>query len=302
MPYIKDYGSKPSFEPLDKDLYGIYLGVELEVEVKDDFQPEDKAGNVTNALGNFIITKHDGSLQRGFEICSSPASLKFHKSNWNNFFQENILKGLRGYKSPRTGMHVHISRSCLSDLQIGKMLVFIHNPDNHKFITDIAQRESGEYNNFKTAHKYGDINRGFGRHTALNLQNGNTVEIRIFKSNLKKEVFFKNLEFCDALVRFTWSGAYSIKEAKTYQTFCEFIEKSRATYPFLYNFLVYKKYLKQKFTKKEIAPAPIAKTIVETVKNETAQKKLKERLKGKFSLKTKDIKMVNNKGDLINWD
>jgi hypothetical protein len=246
MAYIKDYQSKPSFNCLGRSPYGVFFGVELEVEVKD-FDKEDKAHQITDVVNGFAITKHDGSLNYGFEICSSPASLDYHENVWNGFFKEEILEGLKAFGTTTAGMHVHISRAPLSDLQIGKIISFIHNPENAKFIRRIAQRDSNKYNDYSKVKKVSSAHDKYlineARYTAVNLLNKNTVEIRIFKSNLKRESFLKNIEFCAALTAFTWVANCSIKEAQSWRMFAKFVRKNRKFYPRLYSYLVRNKYI-----------------------------------------------------------
>jgi len=265
MSYIRDYSEKPSFKPRGKSPFGVFLGVELEVEVARDYSRQDKAADVSDVFGSFAITKHDSSIAHGFEICSSPASLDYHTLAWNRFFNdEDTLDGLRAFNTKTCGIHIHISRAPLSSLQIGKMVVFIHNPENRKFIQRIAQRESNRYNNYVDGRKLTDATPKncvkFQRHTAVNLLNPATVEIRIFKSNLSQSSFLKNLEFCQALVDFTWPGAHSVSESKQWKNFTRFVNKRRKAYPHLHAYLVEYKFIiphrRPKITEEIIKPEP----------------------------------------------
>jgi len=59
-----------------------------------------------------------------------------------------------------------------------------------------------------------------------------TVEIRMFKSTVKREIFYKNLEFADAIVRFcrivSWQNLNS-------ENFCNYVSNKKDLYPNLHN-------------------------------------------------------------------
>jgi hypothetical protein len=276
---IAPYQTKPSFTPRGASLSKLFFGVELEVEVGDDSYDRDEASEeVVNCLGNFIITKYDSTVPQGFEICSSPASLEYHNSAWNSFFDKTV-KILKGFRSPNCGMHVHISRIPLSNLQIGKILVFIYNPDNYKFIRRIAERDSFYHNNFGEKRSFVDAKPEKlhnDRHTAVNLHNPNTIEIRLFKTNLKKNCFLKNIEFCHAIAKFTWPGQISLEKCKNWKHFVLFIKENKDIYPNLYNYLIQYKFLSTKRNPNDA----VEETIIE--KDINFNIKLKEKAKKVF--------------------
>lgn len=217
---------------------GLYLGVEVEYEC-----PKDYGRNtlVTNSLiKGFALLKKDSSIKQGFEVVSAPGSIDEHSRHFKSLFE----------KLPRTvcpdetcGMHVHVSRVRLSDLQIGKMLSFIHNPENNRYVTAIAGRGSSFHNDFKRPKRLGEALYGGknqenkDRHTALNLNNADTIEFRIFASTKDHYIFMKNLEFCLALVKFSDWARYSIPQAKSFKAFYAFVLVNRKEYPNLWKFL-----------------------------------------------------------------
>ncbi len=237
---ILDYGAKPSFEPRGESKLQFFFGIENEVEVKPKKELNREADFVGSILGDLAITKHDGSLQEGFEICSVPGSLSFHKKAWSEFFAEGTM-GLTT-ESPRCGMHVHINREPLSTLQIGKISSFVHKKFNSKFIEDIAQRPSGNYYDYTRERKLNDTRSG-GHNCGVNLAGGNTIEIRIFKATLCLTDFLKNIEFCHALVKFTVPAKMSVPDSLNYEKFIEFVSKEKKIYSNLCNFLKQKGYI-----------------------------------------------------------
>ncbi len=292
---VREYQAKPSFAPKGKSFSKLFFGIELEVEIKSGNR-EIISEEVTNCLGDFVITKHDSTVPLGFEICSSPASLEYHNSAWDKFFGEDKdfppVKLLKGYKSPHCGMHVHISRAPLSSLQIGKMLVFIYNPENYKFISRISQRDSCYQNNFMEYRTLKDAKPerlNPDRHTAVNLRNPGTVEIRLFKANLKRECFLKNIEFCHAITKFTWPGKIAIDRCKNWKDFVLFVKENKDTYPNLYGFLVHYKYLSKKLnTNEEIDE--INKEILD-INNDLLKEKAKKAFEDEFKWKIHSNKL-----------
>lgn len=238
--YIRNYSTKVARElpKIGEAQDGIYFGVELEYESTGNY---GKDVLVTDSLiRGFSIMKKDSSIKRGFEVVSSPGSIEAHVNNFGNLFK-NLPRSVQ--PDVTCGMHVHVSRVRLSDLQIGKMLSFIHNPDNEKFISIIAGRPSSHHNDFKRPKKiteglYGGKNQVCqDRHTALNLNNQETIEFRLFKSTRDIFDFTKNLQFCRAVVKFTDWSKFSISESKDFKTFFGFVRQNRKEYDVLWNFL-----------------------------------------------------------------
>jgi hypothetical protein len=159
--------------------------------------------------------KRDGSLQGHlpFEIVSAPATLEYHQERWTAFLEDKKYKPmLQSYTSGRCGMHVHISRDSFNGLHLAKFMRFMNLKDNHSFVTKVAQRASNRYSlyaekslksHLEEIHGIPHVGRDEARRVAVNCTNSNTVEVRIFRGNLSKVGFFKNLEFVHAVWEFT---------------------------------------------------------------------------------------------------
>lgn len=246
---LPNHTTKPCFEPVGESLFGEYLGVELELEVGGkNFKFRDEIAYEINTILNsddkkYCLLKKDGSLDCGFEICTRPCSLEHHRAVWTNFFN-NLPPGL--IASPKCGIHIHTSKDAMSRLQIGKILNFIHGPKNRKFVQLVAQRGSlkhCDFNMHKTMkHALPQYLGHFHHYSPVNLLNPNTVEFRMFASTTDLAEFLKNLEFCHALVKFTFPGVASIKAAANVNEFILFVKKHRLFYPNLVNFLSKKGY------------------------------------------------------------
>ena len=240
---IQSYNSKPvmTFHGKEPHFYGIELEMELTNYVRNE--RGQKAQEILNIFGDdFIIIKEDGSLQTGFEICTQPASLDEQKIRWNKFF-DNLPKNITSYGSDRCGLHVHCSRKPLSLLTIAKQVVFVNEDTNKEFIQIIAGRGPNQYSTLaKKNHNHVNmvpitVGRPTQRYEAINLTNKDTIEYRIFKGTLKRESFFKSLEFCDALIQFCNMGNNSIAYCKDQNRFIDYVALRAKDYPHLYAFI-----------------------------------------------------------------
>lgn len=222
----------------------IFYGIELECVISDGVKAKrgPKAQEVVdNFEPGFVVMKEDRSVMElsGFEICTAPATFLYQKDAWTKFFDKLPLN-LTSYHQEMCGLHVHVSRRPLSLLTIGKMLVFVNNVENKGFVECIAGRPANRYCRVM-AKKHGDVHRPGrqheDRHEAINLMNPNTVEFRIFKGTLKRESFFKALEFCDALVHFCNCGEHSIRHCGVVGNFIDYVGRNKKSWPHLWAFI-----------------------------------------------------------------
>jgi hypothetical protein len=230
----------------------LYLGVELEVEARhsDHKTVCQVAATTQSSVWDFAILKSDGSLApHGFEIVSVPATKNMHvpsrwnknTSLWDNFFDHAAPK-LRAWSGTngRCGMHVHLSRRAISHFTLGRMLTFVNDRLNRDFIELVAGRSSNSYSQMSPDKKILGLHgyyRPESRYEAINLANDNTYELRIFRGNVKKAGFMKNVEFSHALVMFCRQA--SIRDL-TPDAFMDWMEQpaQRAEYPFLTAWMV----------------------------------------------------------------
>lgn len=186
-----------------------FFGIELEVECRKG-HPGEHADRLNDALndgrlGERCFFEEDGSLSHGFEIITQPMGLDSHYQFWEWLTDKNLTRDLRSHDTSTCGLHIHINRDNIKDLQINKMCVFIHSPDNRNLIKAIARRYGVGYASMHdkklgTAHH---ASRGDARYEAVNLTNRRTIEMRIFKGTLKHGSMLAALEFTNALVHFT---------------------------------------------------------------------------------------------------
>jgi len=196
------------------------FGVELEVDRKFS---EDKLDNsqvisanqCINENGDFTFFKADSSLTNGYEIVSHPCSLEIHQNSilWQETMDLLVDQDYEIFPET-TGLHVHISRDSFGktlqeqELNIAKLLILFE-VNIFKII-----RFSGRTNQEKIKKycKFYGISedetnitllekaKKADRYYAVNIQNEDTIEIRIFSGTLEYDQFMASLEFCSLLL------------------------------------------------------------------------------------------------------
>lgn len=229
--------------PIETPKNGLAYGVELEMEAQDHASIDD----VVDLLGiedgiavnRKFIVKADGSLKNeGAEVVTLPFTLDYHvnKFGWDKLLNDRLRrKAMSGAGTKSCGMHVHINKRALSALQIGKMLVFVNSPAMNGYMTTIAQRESGGYCLRDSSKKIKDGKYcSESRYDTLNVGDV-TVEVRMFRGNLRPERVVKNIEFCDAMANYCkW---VSMADVEKWPVFARWLLENRGRYPALVRYL-----------------------------------------------------------------
>ena len=212
---IHDYNYKP--EPIFYGDSSQYFGVELEIDGagKDDDNAE-KLLRIANSDDNSerLYIKGDGSLDDGLELISHPCSLDYHKNNmnWENIMKKAISLGYRSHQTSTCGLHIHVNRDSFGDSReeqdevISRILYFVETHWNE--MLKFSRRS--EYSMNRWAARYGFEKTGreildkakkgsYGRYTAVNLCNYNTIEFRMFRGTLKYNTLIAALELVNAI-------------------------------------------------------------------------------------------------------
>jgi hypothetical protein len=228
------------------------FGVEVECHVLNHESIDNAVARLHRSYGRdgYYVTKSDGSLIHGFEVVTRPDSMEVHRREWVRMFNaiaenEWLKQHLRSWAAPSRccGIHVHIDKSSLSQMQLGKMLVFLNDENTRRFVQKVAGRGANSYTTFEDGKKviegkklkYGTSPN---RYVALNV-GSKTAEIRIFRGTLNPESFFKNLDFVEALVEWTGlANGCSLTEAANPEAFCKFVHTNAHRWPFLNNKLL----------------------------------------------------------------
>ena len=235
------------FKDEDKKKTQLY-GIEIETFSIPDKAPDTIIKDIEeNYLKGHAICKSDGSIgDNGIEIVSTAMSFNYIKNN-NLFykFYNQIKDYLGSYSRNSTGVHIHISRDTLTKLQILRIISFINNEMNFNYLARIAGREFFNNQYCETIFKNKDVlklNEYFkdfnnliyqAKYSAVNLSKKSTVELRIFKGNIRFDVLNRYIEFTDCLINYVKNTKISLND---YVSFIEFVDKNKNNYPYLYAF------------------------------------------------------------------
>jgi len=230
---LHNYSYKP-----DAAFYGegdLYFGIELEIESEGN-----SIYDAVQSLPDFVYAKADSSMDDGLEVVSHPTSwqwLQENKEQWDEVLSLRN-KGFLSYKTDTCGMHVHLSKKAFSTLHLYKFLKMFF--ENQEFIAIISRRRSGNLNRWASLQSDESIvykartKNNTQRYTAVNLQNDESVEVRIFRGTLSPVGFWRNVEFCKAVYEFTKTA--SIRDISK-DKFCDYVVEHKKEYPNLAQFL-----------------------------------------------------------------
>ena len=178
-PTLKFFGEGPKF-----------LGLELECDDPCADGDESDVRYIFDGHMDRFYFNSDGSLDNGFEAITHPMSPKeMLAMNWEEITHR--MQQRNYYNDGDTaGIHIHISRRFFNgEKNIGRLVRMFS--ENYSDMVKFAQRPSFSAERWAervqgTARQYAmdwyDNARRIGRYTAVNLQNDNTVEIRLFHS------------------------------------------------------------------------------------------------------------------------
>ena len=210
------------------DRNGYFMGAELEVEAYNVNRDEGayRIHEIVNPSGNYgerMFFENDGSLNDGFEMITQPMSLPAMAETFRFLENPDAIAGLRSHMTRTCGLHVHVSKRGLTNLQINKIVAFVNDPRHEWLIRAVARRYSTGFCNIKNK-KMGSLHwRQDDRYEAINIQPRHTIEFRIFRGSLKYRSVMAALEFCHALVQFCRPAEAGIKDltAEKFLTFCQ---------------------------------------------------------------------------------
>jgi hypothetical protein len=237
-----------------RNKYNRYYGIELEaINAQCLHGNDDIAGDVLD-LDSIFFCKKDGSLENGFETVTHPMTFKYIMENKKKFIKLlKLLKdsGMRSYDSNQCGIHIHVSKKSVSRLTLYKLLKLFY--ENQDFIFKFSKRTKSEWRSFCTLDDERECNKSkkdiryekaktkkwsFSRYIAINLLNDKTIEFRIFRGTLNIKSFFKNIEFCDSIIRFCEDTSLLDINVSEYK---EYVYKNSEIYENLYDFFSGKK-------------------------------------------------------------
>ena len=247
---IHSYSYRPSPYFFGTGQY--HLGFELEVESRRNSRYEG-AELAQNELGGHAYMKDDGSLNDGFEIVTHPHTLSAYQTDFNwDFVSKLKTRGFLSWNTETCGLHVHVSRTAFGigvnpwgradrealilnkqahELRFMKLIY-----DNQRQVERIAGRSNNSYATFSDKGRLvSKLKSGYqndGRYSAINTQNDDTLEVRVFKGSLRKERVLSALEFVAASVEYTRDLKVTSKnQALSWLRFTAYVSDNMETYP-----------------------------------------------------------------------
>ena len=223
---IRGYHSRPALKFFGEGPK--YFGLELECDGSCAERTDKDVLYIFEGHMDRFYFNRDGSLSHGFEAITHPMSpSEMLKIDW-----EQITERMDSlyYDNDRdtAGIHIHISRKFFhGDKNVGRlvrmfsenysdMVKFAHRPENKA--VDWARRVQGTARQY-AIDWYENAYRA-GRYTAVNLQNDETVEIRLFHSLASRQHIMACIQLTDVLTdmanlnRYTFGWDIVNKRAK----------------------------------------------------------------------------------------
>lgn len=218
-----------------------FMGLELEMESRGA-SIADAVLEIQSNLGAIVYCKHDGSLDDGLEMVTHPFLLEYMQRTDLSVLTRLKRRGWRSWNTDTCGMHVHVNRGTFTgQAHLYRFAQLVYK--NESTCKAFAGRESS-YASFYDGHTPGYIakvvkGQQFSSRGAVNMQNSDTVEVRIFKGSLKPQRVLANLEFVHSAVEYT--RTLTVREAVrgglTWRAFATWILDNRSTLPNLYEYL-----------------------------------------------------------------
>jgi len=234
---VDDSGRSPyhSVKRLSSRHQGI--GVELELECHSDIW------NFCDKARSFgIFAEDDGSLdeETGVELIGPIAPFEDYVKwkHWGPMFDIFKEHDCIGHDADGDyGIHVSLSLSLFSDLDLSKFVLFFNTCS--RLCKIVAQRDTIYSGSYGCQREHKRFKKTFtDKYEAVKVD-AVRAEVRIFRSTIRKDRFLKNIEFCEAVRHAvkTMSAGTVLRQAEAEKAFLTFLTKERKTYPNLYNFL-----------------------------------------------------------------
>lgn len=234
------YKPQPIFNGKAED--DLFYGIELECETTGHISCSNMSKILLEKFSDketLFYIKTDGSLSDGLEVVSHPHTLtKLTKSQWLEDVCQTLLDNkFKSHDTVTCGLHVHMSKNAFLDgIHETKFSYFIY---ESPYTRQVARRNFNHYCDKINKHLSTNTpdNRSHSRYEAVNFQNQETVEVRVFKGTLKHSTLLVCLLYCDAVFKFTETARISVLSGMNRDTeFIKFIQY-KPKYAKLYYYL-----------------------------------------------------------------
>lgn len=249
---IHDYSYRPdpSFHSSEDEQTRLYFGIEIETEVRGgDYSDRRLAAEYAYKLEmeGLAYLKSDGSLECGFEIVTHPLSHSYFMNDasslWNTIGKLKTDYSMMAWGTKTCGLHIHISRAGFTGgSHQHRFLQLVYN--NKDFYEVLAGRSSSHWAKFddiidengkKSFKGKFDQRSGSDRYSAVNTNNRQTLEMRIFRGSLNTRFIKSCIDLAHASVEFT--RVMSVPEVRGHKLDCinliQYIRERAELYPSL---------------------------------------------------------------------
>ena len=161
----------------------------------------------------FMHVSHDGSLERGMELISMPATLAYHKAkreDYKELFEWLKDEGYRSHDTKTCGLHFHFSRAFFGDNENSAVTKLLYLTE--RFWDELSIFSRRDYQSLARYAKKNDCSaiemfntwnktqEHDGHYYAVNITNENTIELRMFRGTLNINTFMATLDLVNAMV------------------------------------------------------------------------------------------------------
>ena len=185
-----------------------YFGVELECEYVS-YEIGDVIGTLIDSRIGHAET--DGSLEEGIEFITQPATLMAWRDSFGDTIREymSTVQQFGGtFAEESCGAHVHVSRTVFgNDTHLFRFVTFMRH--NEQFIRAISGRADhsidqwAKVNRYRSGELRQEVKRQHGdRYRAVNLNNKDTVEIRVFAGSNDFADILGSIELLSAIIEY----------------------------------------------------------------------------------------------------
>ena len=224
--HIHAYGYKPIPKPRThtsrpdscNDIDELLFGIELEADKGNRWERDDAIEEIGECTDD-VYMKSDSSLTNGYEIVTHPATLDYHMFDlpWREICEISKKHGFKSHDARTCGLHIHVGRYQLGNdwreryntianclLLVDRFwdtLVVFSRRKEHQLDHYAARPQIIPY---RVTDNDDDIREklwaadNHWRYQALNLDNDNTIEFRLFNGTLKRDTII-------ATIQFTWN-------------------------------------------------------------------------------------------------
>ncbi len=208
----------------------------------------------------YCITKSDASIRgpNPAEIVTIPLSVPEHARVLFKAFPDGRVGGraLQCWSNDSCGFHIHAPvyaparmgsdpKRCISQLDVGRLLVFINEPRNQRFWIELCGRGPNTYAQFRRTHltEYARLQQrrsptpNFGKYDALNVTPGRTLELRLPRPTARIKSLLKNLELFESSIQ--WVRLRSLAAPFMWHEYLTWLAEphNRKTYTYLHDWL-----------------------------------------------------------------